>query len=182
MIRHAAPIVTLALLLVAGVAVWRLYDLYGPHPPAPASAPAPLSERIDLIEVDKSERRLTVYRNGAALRSYQVALGFAPDGDKVQEGDGRTPEGEFVIDRRNPGSSFHLSLGIDYPQPEDIARAAALGVSPGGDIFFHGQANLLSHIERRKGDWTAGCIALTNAEIEELWRVTQIGTRVVIRP
>lgn len=182
MIRHAARIVTLALLLVAGVAVWRLYDLYGPHPPAPAPAPAPLSERIDLIEVDKSERRLTVYRNGAALRSYQVALGFAPDGDKVQEGDGRTPEGEFVIDRRNPGSSFHLSLGIDYPQPEDIARAAALGVSPGGDIFFHGQANLLSHIERRKGDWTAGCIALTNAEIEELWRVTQIGTRVVIRP
>ncbi len=179
MIRHLARLLILVLLVVAAVAVWRLY---GPRPPVPAPAPAPLTERIDLIELDKSERRLTVYRNGAALRSYQVALGFAPDGDKVQEGDGRTPEGEFVIDRRNPESSFHLSLGIDYPQPEDTARAAALGVSPGGDIFFHGQANLLSHIERRKGDWTAGCIALTNAEIEELWRITQNGTRVVIRP
>ena len=177
MIRRIVRLLTIALLIVAAVAVWRHY---GPRPPAPPLAP--LTQRIDLIEVDKSERRLTVYKDGEALRSYEIALGFAPDGDKTQQGDGRTPEGEFVIDRRNPQSAFHLSLGIDYPQAEDRARAAEMGVSPGGDIFFHGQPNLLPDIIRRKGDWTAGCIALTNAEIEELWRITETGTRVVIRP
>ncbi|QYX58563.1 L,D-transpeptidase family protein [Roseovarius sp. SCSIO 43702] len=170
----------LTLLLLVAVAVGR--HLLAPVPPAPPVPLPPLTGTIDLIELDKSERRLTVYRDGEALRSYEVALGPEPEGHKRRQGDGRTPEGEYRIDRRNPQSAFHLSLGIDYPRPQDRARAAEAGVSPGGDIFFHGQPNLLPHIERRAGDWTEGCIALTNAEIEELWRVTPIGTRVVIRP
>lgn len=177
--RRLIRLTALMLVVLIGVALWRSVSIAPPPPPAPLP---PLTGTIDLIELDKSERRMTVYRDGEALRSYEVALGFAPEGDKQIEGDGKTPEGEFRIDRRNDQSQFHLSLGINYPRAEDRARAAAQGVSPGGDIFFHGQPNKLPDILRRKGDWTAGCIALTNAEIEELWRVTPIGTRVVIRP
>jgi len=172
LIRAAA----LALLVLLAVALWQHFA------PRPVPPPVPLTGEIDLIVLDKSDRRMTLFREDKALRSYDVALGFAPDGSKERQGDGKTPEGEFTIDRRNPQSAFHLSLGIDYPRAQDRAHAAALGVSPGGDIFFHGQPNLLPDIIQRKGDWTEGCIALTNAEIEELWRVTPIGTRVIITP
>ena len=167
-----------ALLLVCGAYIWFAHFRLPPQPPPLV----PLTGQIDRIEIDKSDRRMTVFREGQALRSYDIALGFAPGGDKSQQGDGRTPEGTFRIDRRNPQSSFHLSLGIDYPQPEDIARARAEGVSPGGDIFIHGQPNLLPFDIIRKGDWTHGCIAVSNLEMEELWRVTPIGTEVVILP
>ncbi|WP_120502096.1 murein L,D-transpeptidase family protein [Roseovarius sp. EL26] len=153
---------------------------YAPRPPA--SPLVPLTGQIDRIEVDKSDRLLTVFRDDVALRSYDIALGFTPDGDKFREGDGKTPEGTFTINRRNPESAFHLSLGIDYPQAEDRALAQAAGVSPGGDIFIHGQPNKLKDLIKRPGDWTAGCIAVTNAQIEEIWRVTPNGTTVVIRP
>ncbi len=169
-------VVTVVLILLA-VVIW---DRYGPRPSAPPLAP--LAERIDRIEIDKSDRRLTVFRNGTAFRSYNIALGFSPEGDKTREGDGKTPEGRFVIDRRNPQSAFHLSLGINYPQPEDIERAAAEGVSPGGDIFIHGQPNGTASLLKLRGDWTAGCIALSNSEMEELWRVTANGTEVIIQP
>ena len=176
MIRWGRRITVLALLVLAAFVLWHRF---GPRPPAPPLAP--LTEQIDRIEIDKSDRRLTVFRDGEALRSYDVALGFAPQGDKAQEGDGRTPEGTFRIDRRNPNSKFHLSLGIDYPQPEDIALAEAAGVSPGGDIFIHGQPNGVGAITL-PGDWTLGCIAVSNAEMEEIWRITPTGTEVVIRP
>ncbi len=154
-----------------------------PLPAFAARTPrTPLTGEIDRIEIDKSDRLLTVFRGGEALRSYNVALGFAPEGDKAQQGDGRTPEGTFRIDRRNPNSRFHLSLGIDYPQPDDIARAASAGVSPGGDIFIHGQPNGLGNWVTLAKDWTAGCIAVSNAEMEELWRITPVGTEVVISP
>jgi len=172
LIRAAA----LALLVLLAVTLWQHFA------PRTVPPPVPLTGEIDLIVLDKSDRRMTVFRDGKALRSYDVALGFAPEGSKERQGDGKTPEGEFTIDRRNPQSAFHLSLGIDYPRAQDRAHAAARGISPGGDIFFHGQPNLLPDIIRRKGDWTEGCIALTNAEIEELWRVTPIGTRVIITP
>ncbi len=113
---------------------------------------------------------------------YDVALGFAPIGDKSHEGDGKTPEGLFKVDRRNPNSSFHLSLGIDYPRPEDIARAEALGLNPGGDIFIHGQPNRLGNHLMLPGDWTAGCIAISNSEMVALWRLADLGTVVEIRP
>lgn len=177
MIRILSQFLT-ALLL--GLIAFIIYDRYGPTPDAPPLAP--LTEQIDHILIEKSARQLTVFRNGVALRTYQIALGFAPDGDKLQQGDGKTPEGEFTINRRNPKSKYHLSLGINYPKPEDRARAAKAGVDPGGDIFIHGQPNGMGKLATLPYDWTAGCIAISDTEIEELWRIVQHGTRVEIRP
>lgn len=176
--RAFATLWWLAVLAFVAVVIWeRHFGL--PEPPIPR---APLTGQIDRIVIEKAARRLTVYRDGAALRAYPVALGFAPEGDKRRQGDGRTPEGVFRIDRRNAASAFHLSLGIDYPQPDDIARARAGGYSPGGDIFIHGQPNGYDWAPTLAYDWTEGCIAVSDAEIEELWRVTPIGTEVEIRP
>ena len=158
--------------------VWLLLQ----RPATPPPPLGPLTEQIDHILVEKSARRMTVFREGEALRSYDIALGFAPEGDKQVEGDGKTPEGHFTITRRNPQSAYHLSLGIDYPKPEDIARARAAGQSPGGDIFIHGQPNAIPDTITVPGDWTAGCIAVSNAEIRELWSITPNGTSVEIRP
>jgi murein L,D-transpeptidase YafK len=143
---------------------------------------APLSGPVDLVLVEKSARRLSLLRGGEVLRSYRIALGFAPEGAKTREGDGRTPEGRFTIDRRNDASAYTLSLGIDYPRPEDRTRARAAGHSPGGDIMIHGQPNALPDAITLPGDWTAGCMALSNAEIREIWAVVALGTPVEIRP
>jgi murein L,D-transpeptidase YafK len=148
-------------------------------PPLP---PPPLTGQVERIVIEKAARRMQLLQDGRVVRTYQIALGFAPEGDKDRQGDGRTPEGEFTIDRRNDSSAFHLSLGLDYPQPADRARAAAGGYSPGGDIFIHGQPNALPERFKLKGDWTAGCIAVTNVEMREIWAVTPIGTTVEIRP
>jgi murein L,D-transpeptidase YafK len=139
-------------------------------------------ERIDRILIEKSARRLTGFHDGVAILRYDMALGFTPAGDKQIEGDGKTPEGVFHINRRNPESAFHLSLGINYPQPDDISRAKLDGIDPGGDIFIHGQPNGTGALITLPGDWTAGCIALSDAQIRELWRVTKIGTQVEIVP
>ncbi len=173
-------LIRLTVLTLVGLIGWVVGTWVPPQTPLPDLPP--LTQKIDLIEVDKSDRRMTVYRDGVALRSYDIALGFSPEGDKAQEGDGRTPEGRFKINRRNPNSKFHLSLGLDYPHAEDIIRASAAGVSPGGDIFIHGQPNGFLGKMPRLGDWTHGCISVTNAEMEELWRIADIGTDVVIRP
>ena len=156
--------------------IWLALHWATPRPPPP------LTGAIDHIVIDKSDRMLVVYRDGRPLRAYNVALGFAPEGDKDRQGDGRTPEGLFIIDRRNAASRFHLSLGIDYPGPDDIARAAAGGYSPGGDIFIHGQPQGVSGWFAVQGDWTEGCVAVSNAQIEELWRIAPVGTTVEIRP
>jgi len=156
------------------------YDRFRPRPAPPP--PTPLTQQIDHILIEKAARRMTVFRDGEAMRSYKIALGFAPDGDKTQQGDGKTPEGVFTVNRRNPQSKFHLSLGLDYPLPDDIARASAAGVNPGGDIFIHGQPNGFERLATLSYDWTAGCIAVSDAEIEELWRVVQTGTTVEIKP
>jgi murein L,D-transpeptidase YafK len=117
-------------------------------------------------------------RDGTAFRTYRVALGFAPDGHKTRDSDGRTPEGRYWIDRRNPRSSFFLSLGISYPNIEDVARARMLGVNPGGDIFIHGEPN--DGRFARGTDWTAGCIAVTNQEMEEIWATVPTGVQITI--
>lgn len=146
-----------------------------------SSASTPL---VDLIVVFKSKRRMGLYQNRggkpALLQSYQVDLGFDPNGDKTRSGDGRTPEGTYFIDRRNENSAFHLSLGISYPNTVDFAEARARGEDPGGDIFIHGGPTRLR--SRFKRDWTAGCIAVSNAEIEEIWKMVPLGTVIVIRP
>ncbi len=134
----------------------------------------------DLIVLYKSQRQLVLYNNATVLRSYEVDLGDQPEGDKTAFGDGRTPEGTYFIDRMNPNSAYHLSLGISYPNETDIAEAAALGVDPGGDIFIHGgPTRFWDHFKR---DWTAGCIAVTNREIEEIWSLVRVGTPIVIVP
>ncbi|MEM7723501.1 MAG: L,D-transpeptidase family protein, partial [Pseudomonadota bacterium] len=109
---------------------------------------------------------------------YEIELGFAPEHHKQIEGDGRTPEGRYYIDRRNPNSAFYLSLGISYPNAADIAAAEALGESPGGDIFIHGTPRAFA----RQDDWTIGCIAVTNREMREIYAMVQDGTVIDIYP
>ena len=132
---------------------------------------------VTRIAVFKSSRRMYLFHHEQLLRYYDIDLGFAPDGDKLVEGDGRTPEGEYLIDRRNPDSRFHLSIGIDYPRPHDVAEARAMGRSPGGDIFIHGVG---SASDRLKPDWTWGCIAVSDDEIEEIYAMVRLGTPVSI--
>nr|WP_298926230.1 L,D-transpeptidase family protein [uncultured Erythrobacter sp.] len=136
----------------------------------------------DYLIVDKSERLLIAYNNGQPIRAYRgLKFGDAPAGHKRFEGDERTPEGIYTIDTRNPQSRFHLSLRISYPNRQDRAFAAQFGRSAGGDIFLHGQPTGYRG-PPLKGDWTDGCIALTNEEIEELWRIVPDGTPIEIRP
>ncbi|MCO8144669.1 L,D-transpeptidase family protein [Rhodovulum tesquicola] len=169
----------LALALLAAGAVVLALGLIAPRMPAP---PPPLTGPVDRIEVVKSDRRMTLFVGDLPVRSYAIALGFDPEGHKQAQGDGRTPEGRFHIDRRNPQSSYHLSLGLNYPRPEDRANAERAGVNPGGDIFIHGQPPGIPRDRRLGHDWTAGCIALSNAEMDELWRVVPLGTPVDILP
>ncbi len=132
---------------------------------------------VTRIAVFKNSRRMYLIHHDTPLRAYEIDLGFAPVGDKIISGDGKTPEGEYTIDRRNPDSRFHLSIGIDYPNEKDIAEARALGEDPGGDIFIHGRGTLLSKL---KPDWTWGCIAVTNDEIEDIYAMVNDGTPVSI--
>jgi murein L,D-transpeptidase YafK len=135
----------------------------------------------DYLVIDKSERLLIAYQNGRPVRAYRgLQFGDAPSGHKRFQGDERTPEGVYTIDTRNPRSSYHLSLRISYPNRSDRAFAGQYGRSPGGDIFIHGQPT--GRPGRMRGDWTDGCVALTNAEIEELWQIVPDGTPIEIRP
>lgn len=135
----------------------------------------------DYLVIDKSERLLVAYSAGRPIRAYRgLQFGDAPAGHKRFEGDERTPEGLYTIDTRNPQSRFHLSLRISYPNTADRAFAAQYGRSPGGDIFIHGQPT--GRPGRMRGDWTDGCVALSNAEIEELWSIVPDGTPIEIRP
>lgn len=168
-----------ALVLVALVLAAALLLRPAPLLPPPT---IPLAGPVDAIVVEKAARRLILWKDGAPVRTYRIALGSSPEGDKERQGDGRTPEGFFRIDRRNAASAYHLSLGLDYPRPEDRARAAAGAFDPGGDIMIHGQPNALPEGVMVRGDWTAGCIALTNAQMREIWSVAPVGTVVEIRP
>jgi murein L,D-transpeptidase YafK len=139
---------------------------------------------IDRILVEKSVRRLSVWKNGRKLKSYRVALGRNPVGAKQEEGDMKTPEGVYKIDSRNPQSDYHFALHVSYPSNEDTARAAERGVNAGFDIMVHGIRNGAGWIGafHRWHDWTAGCIALTDEETDELWRITPDGTPIEIKP
>jgi murein L,D-transpeptidase YafK len=121
---------------------------------------------------------MVLWHHDEALETFEVELGFAPVGHKFQEGDGRTPEGEYLIDRRNPNSAFYLSIGIDYPNAVDVAAAEEAGVDPGGDIFIHGTPRDFA----RKDDWTAGCIAVTDREMRRIYAMVQDGTPIAIFP
>ena len=132
---------------------------------------------VTRVMIFKKSRIMHLVHGREVLKSYRIDLGFAPVGDKKQSGDGKTPEGAYYIDRRNPESDFHLSLGINYPNARDVAEARKLGVDPGGDIFIHGRGNPITNLIR---DWTWGCIAVTNKEMEEVYAMVRTGTPVLI--
>ena len=163
----------LAIALVA-LTTWNVW----PQAPLPADA------RADLIVVRKAERQLDLYRDGVVLKSYRISLGRHPTGPKQQQGDGRTPEGEYRIDYRKPDSSFHKALHISYPGPTDTAAAKALGVDPGGMVMVHGMRNGFGWLGRihQAVDWTNGCVAVTDREIDEIWRAVPDGTKIILKP
>jgi len=167
----------LSLLAVLAFAATALYA----HWPANT---LPLDAVADRVVVFKSERTLVLMKEDRPLKQYRVALGREPLGAKVQEGDGRTPEGLYLIDWRKPDSAFHKALHTSYPNAEDVARPREPGGGPGGLIMLHGLRNGLGFLGRfhRRLDWTNGCIAVTDAEIDEIWRVVADGTPIEIRP
>lgn len=138
----------------------------------------------NLIIVEKAKRVLSLYNGKNLIKTYRIALGGNPLGHKEQEGDSRTPEGRYIIDAKNPWSSFHLSLRISYPNRRDQAAARRRGVSPGGAIMIHGTPGSLATLTAAGfyPDWTAGCIAVTNKDIEEIYAKIRNGTPIVIKP
>ena len=146
-------------------------------------SPLPANVFADRIVVDKAQHIMILYCGGQPLRHYVIALGRGGLDIKTREGDNRTPEGQYRIDGRNPRSAFHLSLHISYPETRDVAAAVARGEEPGGDIMIHGIRNGLGWIGtfQRWVDWTAGCIAVTDREMEEICRVVPDGTPIEIR-
>lgn len=134
---------------------------------------------VTYVVVNKADRRMFLMHKDKVLKSYDFKLGFAPVGHKVHEGDGKTPEGLYRIDRRNPNSKFHLSLGISYPNEVDRANAAALNKKPGGDIFIHGQE---TPDKKNRHDWTWGCISVSNKDMEEIYSMVATGTPIALNP
>ena len=134
---------------------------------------------ITKVVVYKDARVMQLFSNSKIVKTYRIALGFAPNGHKQFEGDGKTPEGLYYIDRRNPRSRFHLSIGISYPNKADIAYAKAQGKEPGGEIFIHGKTGYKGD---NKGDWTWGCIAVTDRQMEDIYAMVRDGTPIYIHP
>jgi murein L,D-transpeptidase YafK len=145
---------------------------------------APVADQADHILIVKSTRTMTLMRGDTVFKTYKVALGTVPTGAKEKQGDHKTPEGNYVIDAKNSYSRFHLALHISYPKAEDRERAKKMKVSPGGDIMIHGLESRYAFLGalHRQTDWTDGCVAVTNPEIEEIWKLVPVGTTVEIRP
>ncbi len=141
-------------------------------------------DKADRVLVIKSKRLLVLLKDGEIFRTYKVALGRQPTGHKTRQGDRRTPEGRYILDSRNPRSKYHLAIHISYPNESDILSARSRGVSPGGDIMIHGLPPASAAVGELQSylDWTDGCIAVTNAEMEEIWQLVSDGTPIEIRP
>jgi murein L,D-transpeptidase YafK len=141
-------------------------------------------DRADYVVVDKSDRKLYLYKAGRILREFDVALGLVPNGPKQREGDFRTPEGKYMLDARNANSDFFLSIHVSYPNEADRTRAHAQGVDPGGQIMIHGWPNEPKYDMRRyeNTDWTDGCIAVNNSDMVDIWLLTRESTPIEIRP
>lgn len=140
--------------------------------------------KADRVIVIKNKRAMMLLKDNRIIRTYRIALGKQPVGTKVRAGDHKTPEGSYMLVSRNPKSKFHLSLKISYPNETDAQTARNLGVSPGGGIMIHGLPQGLGEVGRlhRRWDWTDGCIAVTNAEMEEIWKLIPDGTPIEIKP
>ena len=161
-----SPLLTILVLLVPGIAQ------AGDFPVA------------DLVVIEKDARQLHLLQRGEIFRTFKIALGIRPVGDKKWEGDFKTPEGRYILDRRNPDSDFFLSIHISYPNSQDRREAADLGVDPGGAIMIHGQPNVPTRSEAfyRTQDWTNGCVAVSNSDMIDIWLMTGENTPIEIRP
>ena len=177
----AAPSVASVVAAPAGVAAGVGSGMAQAPMAATISATVPIA---DQVLVRKSERRLYLLRHGEILRSYRVALGLIPDGPKERAGDFRTPEGRYQLTRRNSRSDYFLSIQVSYPNADDLRRARRDHVNPGGSIMIHGLPNLQRHPPDyyAAADWTDGCIAMSNADMVELWLMVQDNTPIDIRP
>ena len=166
---------TLALMILAGLLS---------ADPARANLISDKQTKADLVVVYKGERILQLKRAGRVLETFPIALGRDPRGPKLQEGDGRTPEGVYTLDWRNPNSQFHRAIHISYPREGEAVHAIRWGVSPGGEIMLHGLPNGVSaeRVGHPRRDWTNGCIALTNEQIDEVWARVEDGTTIIIYP
>ena len=173
MLRKYTPLLLAALILITITTV----SSHG-------EKPLPEGVKADKVIVEKRARQMILLSKKRVLKKYKISLGRNPKGPKVRAGDGKTPEGMYVIASRNPRSRYHRSLRISYPNLSDIERAKQLGVSPGGDIMIHGIRNGFGWLGplHRLVNWTKGCIAVTNREIREIWRAVPNGTQIEIRP
>ncbi len=155
-----------------------------------ASAPPPVSHktpgRVDQVVVRKSQRQIELYSRGEIVRKYRVALGGSPNGHKYREGDQRTPIGDYVLNWRNPNSNYYKAIHISYPNERDKLVSRQLGYNPGGNIMIHGLPNYIQSESMRRlytnTDWTHGCIAVQNHEIDEIWKLVPDGTPIRILP
>ena len=167
-------LIWIILISIIGLTVYYFY----PEKSLPADI------QVDSIVVYKSKRQLLVYSKDQLIKTYTISLGGNPTGDKEFEGDKKTPEGIYFINNKNSDSGYHKNLGISYPNQQDIENAKKIGKSTGGDVKIHGLRNGLGFIGKfqRWYDWTAGCIALTDKEIDELYNAVKTGTRIEIKP
>jgi murein L,D-transpeptidase YafK len=165
--------------MTAYLIVWALAIFSFAQPAAPSSL-----RKVDRIVIVKSAREMTVMADGKPIKTYKVALGTQPIGAKERQGDHKTPEGNYTIDAKIPSSRFHRALHISYPNAADRERAQKLGVSPGGAVEIHGLEAKYAWLGKlhRQTDWTDGCIAVTDEEIDEIWPLVSVGTPVEIKP
>ncbi len=150
----------------------------------PMATPASEFPTADLVIIEKGNRELHLLREGEIFRTFRIALGIRPEGDKQQEGDFKTPEGRYMLDARNPNSEYFLSIHVSYPDLQDREEARRLGVDPGGAIMIHGQPNEPTRSETyyKTQDWTNGCIAVSNSDMIDIWLMTEVDTPIEIRP
>ena len=172
MVKKAA--ISFTVVLIAVLVVYYFYP----------ESKLPHQVNIDKLEVLKSKRQLLAYSKGKLIKTYKIALGFCPKGRKQVDGDGKTPEGLYFINDKNPRSVCHKNLGISYPNREDMLNAKKAGLQPGGSVKIHELSNGKGFIGKfhRWYDWTDGCVAVTDAEIDELYSHTPIGTPILIKP
>ena len=191
-------LISLILLAIASAFAYQKYGKYLPSEPTTtpihsltSAEMAKIRQNTPITEVKvyKSERIVKLLHREQTIRTYPMRLGFDPIGHKVQEGDGKTPEGHYVLDWRNPKSAFYKSLHVNYPNAQDQAKAKQLGVSAGGDIMIHGSATtaqvnklpkLMDYLPQK--DWTWGCVAVRNVDMDEIWTLVDDGTIITIYP
>ena len=191
-LRRLTVLVLLAAILAAAYWAWQRYHVLLPSVPSQKTTAVKINWQqvvIDEVRVYKAQRQVQVLQKGVVIKTYAMRLGFAPIGHKTTEGDGKTPEGSYILDWRNPNSQFYKSLHISYPNANDTAQAQARGVSAGGDVMIHGSSNLPQGKPQQamydylpREDWTHGCVSVSNQDMDELWANVKNGTKIRIYP